>query len=463
MTCTRFWIIGILAGSKLGQGVASGQAVLALSRLTFPPYRPVSGLKAESAERRASFLCGSFVCVTSTSTHALLRLEGWRARRGAPLSLEVVLAGGVEVLEPLPGSTDNGAIVWRGGFAVPLELLDAETTFALRCDGQAVPLPSPAGSHFRPRRRPAAATARAEQRLAVVRDALASAIQHRVREREARTEAERRAARADAQAQRLAAELGELKDRLSRSEHERRDAADRTKRLAVRHARMVRHLRGLEHQLALARRQARAAEDARERTPQGARSGKLAWLLRAGAVALVAGFASATIVLAVRPSAYVARRVASLPLPPDASALARAQIPPRYLGLYAQAARRYGLDWTILAAMGEIESDHGRSPLPGVRSGTNPSGAAGPMQFVPAAWLRYGLSIDGGPISVYDPADAINAAASFLRVHGAPQNWAGALYDYNHAFGYVSGVLTLASSFRRAAPASHTTARRVRR
>ena len=64
------------------------------------------------------------------------------------------------------------------------------------------------------------------------------------------------------------------------------------------------------------------------------------------------------------------------------SAAARADIPSGYLTLYRTAARRCpGLSWSVLAAVGKVESDHGRSYLPGVRSGWNSAGAAGPMQF----------------------------------------------------------------------------------
>src|SRR4051794_40811316 len=40
------------------------------------------------------------------------------------------------------------------------------------------------------------------------------------------------------------------------------------------------------------------------------------------------------------------------------SAYARRDIPEAYLRLYRQAAARYGLDWSILAAVGSIETDH---------------------------------------------------------------------------------------------------------
>jgi len=53
-------------------------------------------------------------------------------------------------------------------------------------------------------------------------------------------------------------------------------------------------------------------------------------------------------------------------------------IPAPLLPLYRQAAASCpGLDWSVLAAIGKIESDHGRSSLPGVHSGGN--AAAGAM------------------------------------------------------------------------------------
>jgi ABC-type cobalt transport system substrate-binding protein len=55
---------------------------------------------------------------------------------------------------------------------------------------------------------------------------------------------------------------------------------------------------------------------------------------------------------------------------------ALADIPPDYLALYRAAAGVCpGLDWSILAAIGKIETDHGRSTLPGVSSGENSAGA----------------------------------------------------------------------------------------
>ena len=60
-----------------------------------------------------------------------------------------------------------------------------------------------------------------------------------------------------------------------------------------------------------------------------------------------------------------------------------ADIPPEYCLLYVAAAPDCpGLDWTVLAAIGKVETDHGRSTLPGVSEGENYAGAGGPMQFL---------------------------------------------------------------------------------
>jgi membrane-bound lytic murein transglycosylase B len=128
-------------------------------------------------------------------------------------------------------------------------------------------------------------------------------------------------------------------------------------------------------------------------------------------------------------------------------------IPRRYLHIYQLVAREYGLQWNVLAAVGQIESDHGRSPLPGVKHGVNGAGAAGPAQFLGSTWARYGVDVHGsGRPNPYDPADAITAMAAYLKANGAPQDWREALYTYNHSWGYVDAVL---SASRRLASEIH--------
>ena len=81
-----------------------------------------------------------------------------------------------------------------------------------------------------------------------------------------------------------------------------------------------------------------------------------------------------------------------------------------------------GLPWTVLAAIGTVESDNGQSTLPGVHSGANAAGAEGPMQFEPATFAAYDEPVPPGgadPPSPYDPTDAVYAAARLLCANGA--------------------------------------------
>jgi hypothetical protein len=137
------------------------------------------------------------------------------------------------------------------------------------------------------------------------------------------------------------------------------------------------------------------------------------------------------------------------------SRAASADVPTSYLRLYRQAAPHCpGLSWTVLAGIGKVESDHGRSRLPGVRSGWNQAGAAGPMQFgigvgrAGNAWARFGRDDDhDGRASVYDPGDAIPAAARYLCNAGAPRRLDAALYAYNPSLAYVAKVKAIARRY----------------
>jgi hypothetical protein len=133
------------------------------------------------------------------------------------------------------------------------------------------------------------------------------------------------------------------------------------------------------------------------------------------------------------------------------SALALREIPSAYLWLYEAAARRYGIDWAILAGIGRVECDHGRDPDPSCsREGAvNAAGAGGPMQFLAATWARYGVDGGGdGRIDRWDPADAIFSAANYLRASGAPNDYGAAIFAYNHAGWYVAEVERWAARYR---------------
>jgi len=148
-----------------------------------------------------------------------------------------------------------------------------------------------------------------------------------------------------------------------------------------------------------------------------------------------------------------------------AASSAAASIPAAYLAGYKEAGAAYGIPWTVLAGIGTAESGNGQSNLPGVHSGTNAFGAAGPMQFGvggaagdtwggapvhPASQHTGGYGIDGdhdGVVDVYDPGDAIPSAAGFLQAHGAPGNMQAALFAYNHSSAYVTQVLDWAARY----------------
>jgi hypothetical protein len=100
------------------------------------------------------------------------------------------------------------------------------------------------------------------------------------------------------------------------------------------------------------------------------------------------------------------------------SAEADRAIPARYLTAYRAAGSHYGLPWQTLAAIGAIETDHGRSTAPGVRSGLNSYGCcAGPMQFnltdgPPSTWQRY--RVDGDHDGTKDAVKTIDKTYGHL-------------------------------------------------
>jgi hypothetical protein len=158
----------------------------------------------------------------------------------------------------------------------------------------------------------------------------------------------------------------------------------------------------------------------------------------------------------------------------SASAIALADIPLDYMQAYQNAAARYGLDWAVLAAIGKVECDHGRSHLAGCNPpGTvNEVGATGPMQFLGPTWRHgtplktvpsvgrptssaaQGYADDGdgdGMADVWNTADAASGAARLLRANGAPTNYRRAVFAYNHADWYVREVFEIAGRYRDAA------------
>ncbi len=146
-------------------------------------------------------------------------------------------------------------------------------------------------------------------------------------------------------------------------------------------------------------------------------------------------------------------------------------IPSPRLALYMAAAERYGIDWALVAAIGKVECDHGRSTLAGCapRGSVNAAGATGPMQFLAPTWRRgaplgsvpapgapttstsEGYASDGdgdGIADVWGAADAITAAARMLAANDAARDERGAALAYNHSTGYADRVLAIAAGYR---------------
>ncbi|MFT4261741.1 MAG: lytic murein transglycosylase [Nocardioides sp.] len=143
------------------------------------------------------------------------------------------------------------------------------------------------------------------------------------------------------------------------------------------------------------------------------------------------------------------------------------------------------LDWTVLAAIGKIESDHGRSGgttldangvatpaivgpaltgADGTTAVADTDGgsldgdatwdhAVGPMQFLPATWTVVGVDADGdGQRNANDIDDAALAAAVYLcsgsEDLATTAGKEAAVYRYNHSTSYVSSVLATATAYQ---------------
>lgn len=119
-------------------------------------------------------------------------------------------------------------------------------------------------------------------------------------------------------------------------------------------------------------------------------------------------------------------------------------IPPDFAALYHAAASTCpGLSWTVLAAIGQVETHHGKGTM------VSSAGALGPMQFMPATFAHY--AVDGnhdGRLDIMNPADSIYTAAHYLCANGAgtgDQDLYNAIWHYNHADWYVQLVLSLSA------------------
>jgi hypothetical protein len=179
-------------------------------------------------------------------------------------------------------------------------------------------------------------------------------------------------------------------------------------------------------------------------------SGALGLIHNVAALISAPGVAMPALKREVRAALGGAGRVVSLrepQLPVDASTSSGK--PATYLQLFRESAARYcpGMSWTVLAAIGQIESGDGANV------GPSTAGAEGPMQFLPSTWQEWGITAFGepGPPNVMDPYDAVPSAARYLCAAGAgtTAGLPGAILAYNHASWYVAEVLALAQQYAR--------------
>jgi hypothetical protein len=111
-------------------------------------------------------------------------------------------------------------------------------------------------------------------------------------------------------------------------------------------------------------------------------------------------------------------------------------IPPFLLPIYQAAGAAYGIPWQVLAAINEVETDYGRD------LSISSAGAEGWMQFLPSEWGQYGMDVnDDGFEDPNNPADAIFAAARYLKQAGGDSDIRAAVFAYNHSQAYVNSVM----------------------
>jgi membrane-bound lytic murein transglycosylase B len=140
---------------------------------------------------------------------------------------------------------------------------------------------------------------------------------------------------------------------------------------------------------------------------------------------------------------YMAGGTAALYATARAAAARAAPVPSDMFSLYRAAAPTCpGLPWSVLAAIGQVETGHGRN------TNVSSKGATGPMQFLPSTFAAYAVDGDrDGVLDIRSPADAVYTAARYLCRNGggSPTSLRGAIWNYNHADWYVAMVLRIAA------------------
>jgi len=111
--------------------------------------------------------------------------------------------------------------------------------------------------------------------------------------------------------------------------------------------------------------------------------------------------------------------------------------------LYRGAGEAFGVDWQVLKAIHQVET--GSS---GSTTRSNPSGATGPMQFMPSTFRGHAVDGDGdGVKNVHNVSDAIYSAAKLLSDCNYQADKDNAILKYNRSISYLNKIKNLARSY----------------
>lgn len=112
--------------------------------------------------------------------------------------------------------------------------------------------------------------------------------------------------------------------------------------------------------------------------------------------------------------------------------------PSDFVSIYKRAEAAYGVDWKLLNAIHYVETGASGSTYK-----ANPSGATGPMQFLPSTFRRHGVDGNGDGIKdIGNVEDAIFSAAAYLKACGYP-DVKKALWGYNPSSSYYNKVMSV--------------------
>lgn len=125
--------------------------------------------------------------------------------------------------------------------------------------------------------------------------------------------------------------------------------------------------------------------------------------------------------------------------------------PDKYIPIYQAAAKRSKLGpqgASILAGIHYEETKFGDTDSNQVGATIGGDNYKGPMAWSENYFPSFAVDGNGdGKKDRFNVADAIFSSAKLLKSKGAPENWRGALYGYNHSTVYVDAVLADADKF----------------